>query len=79
MNERRKEYLKDAAYSLGYDEQQEFKKMIAKKKLDFAFSKDFREECGRAQLLEMHPALQDLYNQYKEMEALLKKENKEIK
>lgn len=49
-------------------------KHLMKKFIDYAFSKEFYQRWEEQKLLESHPALKDLHDQYKEMEALLKKD-----
>ena len=60
--------------SVDFTNRKELLLTIAKKNIDYVFSKDFEKEWERESLREIHPALKDLHSQYKEMEALLKKE-----
>lgn len=74
LEDARKELIEHAAKRLGFDDRQEFSKLVAKKYLDYAFSKEFVENVEREHYRNLHPALKDLHDQYLEMETLLKKE-----
>ena len=63
--------------NIDYDSREELKLIIAKKNVDYVFSKEFEKEWEREHLRNLHPALKDLHNQYLEMEELLRKEDKE--
>jgi len=71
----RYEYLMRVRDSMTFDDRREFTMMVAKKQVDYAFSKEFEKHVAAELFQEMHPALKDLHNQYKEMETLIKKED----
>lgn len=61
--------------NINYEESKEFKLLAAKKLLDYAFTKEFRKDYEDDHYRNLHPGLQDLHDQYKTLEALLKKED----
>jgi len=77
LEEARNNYITNIARSLDYDDKREFSIIVAKRYLEYAFSEDFAKIVDDQVYRELHPALKDLHNQYKETEALLKKEDKE--
>lgn len=76
LSKARTKYISEIVHALDYDDRREFSIVIAKRHLEYAFSKEFSQVVEDEIYRELHPALKDLHNQYKEMEALLKKEDK---
>ena len=76
FNQVRRSFLKKVSSSVNFSDRDEYSLFLAKKYTDYAFSKEFRQDWEDSKFREMHPALKDLYEQYKEMETLLKKEEK---
>jgi len=74
FNRARNAFLNNVLLTVDYDTREELKLAIAKKNIDYAFSKEFERKWEEEHFRDLHPALKDLHNQYQEMEALLKKE-----
>lgn len=76
IDQARAAYLEKVERRLDFDALPEFRKKMAKKYIDYAFSQEFKETVQEEEFRLLHPALQDLYNQYQEMLVLIRKEAK---
>lgn len=75
----RSDYINKVIKNLDYESAVAFREEVAKAHVKYAFSKDFERQVEEEVYRELHPALKDLYDQYKEIEALLKREEEENK
>lgn len=74
LHDSRISFLSKLLQTVKFDHRDELRLIIAKKEIDYAFSKDFEKAWEAEYYRDLHPALKDLHNQYLEMEQLLKKE-----
>jgi hypothetical protein len=61
---------------LGQSFDDDIRKYWAKKHIDYCYSEEFTDRFNEIKLREQHPALNDLYNQYQMMLALLREGQK---